>query len=446
MRIGVIGAGFAGLTAQWMLRNFCVPVDIQLTLLSHREVAKRPLEIGDHKVDIPLRLSNFQRWPNFCKLAELLGAEKNAVDCSLSFGSQLSRFAFQFSLHSIFASQVLASIWQPGKRQLIQEAASFRSAVDNFRCESTTSCETFVEFLNRHSISDNFRQTILYPILTSTVCTCSSEALDNYPSRVLVDAIERITAGMLADQRGLSKLRLGVADLESRLLASLRSIRSPVHVKAVKRTGDEVVVSFYEKQGGNVSETFDHVVIATQANQARPMIGSELRNEHEMLSCFDYEDVRVVVHSDADLMPKNRKHWAAFNFINSDQSHAPESMCSVWVNRMAPELKLGEDLFQTINPIIEPDPAKVHRTADLQRPTVTRNSFRGWRMIDEMNAEPDRRIWFAGSYASYGVPLLESAVASAIKVVKALGAELPPEFESCSETDQLAERSGSLNC
>lgn len=41
--------------------------------------------------------------------------------------------------------------------------------------------------------------------------------------------------------------------------------------------------------------------------------------------------------------------------------------------------------------------------------------------LDALHAQPGRRIFFCGSYAAQGIPLLESAVASALRVAQALG-------------------------
>ena len=42
-----------------------------------------------------------------------------------------------------------------------------------------------------------------------------------------------------------------------------------------------------------------------------------------------------------------------------------------------------------------------------------------------LQAEPGRRVWFCGSHAQAGIPLLESAVRSASEVAARLGAPLP---------------------
>jgi predicted NAD/FAD-binding protein len=53
---------------------------------------------------------------------------------------------------------------------------------------------------------------------------------------------------------------------------------------------------------------------------------------------------------------------------------------------------------------------------------VNAGSERALIELQALHAEPDRRVWFAGSYAQAGIPLLESAARSAHAVAVRLGA------------------------
>ena len=66
-------------------------------------------------------------------------------------------------------------------------------------------------------------------------------------------------------------------------------------------------------------------------------------------------------------------------------------------------------VFQTWNPIVEPDPCLVIGEAEFERPVVNADALKGLRQLSHLHQQPDRRIWFCGSYASHGIPLLESA-------------------------------------
>ena len=57
----------------------------------------------------------------------------------------------------------------------------------------------------------------------------------------------------------------------------------------------------------------------------------------------------------------------------------------------------------------------------MERAVVTRENQKLLSDLDLLHQRPLRKVFFCGSYAASGVPLLESAVRSAIKVVGNLG-------------------------
>lgn len=75
-------------------------------------------------------------------------------------------------------------------------------------------------------------------------------------------------------------------------------------------------------------------------------------------------------------------------------------------------------------PLVESDPEKIFCERVLQRPIVNSKSLTGLKQLTELHREKGRRFWFCGSYASGGVPLLESGVTSSIAVRQALALRL----------------------
>lgn len=87
---------------------------------------------------------------------------------------------------------------------------------------------------------------------------------------------------------------------------------------------------------------------------------------------------------------------------------------------MQSALKGAPDVFQTVHPLIAPAAEKVLASARFERSVVDAASDAALDAIDRLHEERDRRVWFCGSYARAGIPLLESAVASSTRVVDAL--------------------------
>ena len=91
---------------------------------------------------------------------------------------------------------------------------------------------------------------------------------------------------------------------------------------------------------------------------------------------------------------------------------------------MQPALRDAEDLFQTVSPIARPREELLLGRALFQRPLVGDRSSTALQTLERLQREEGRRIWFCGSWAAPGIPLLESAVASAAAVSARLGSPL----------------------
>ena len=96
-------------------------------------------------------------------------------------------------------------------------------------------------------------------------------------------------------------------------------------------------------------------------------------------------------------------------------------MFSVWVNPIEPTIASNDPVFQTWNPIFEPKPEKVYKAVSMERAVVSGENQNLIKELTNLQQLPSRKVFFCGSYAAPGVPLLESAVRSAIKTVGHLG-------------------------
>lgn len=279
--------------------------------------------------------------------------------------------------------------------------------------DGVSSQVTLADYLKSKAYSQDFIYDFLYPTLASTVCTCSYESLDAYPAPVILKALLN-----LFGTQPLLKTKYGTQDVVKRLSRGIGDIRYGTAVCAVNRTRAGVQVETAQGQ----SDVFDHLIVATQANQALDFLGNSSEDECKMLRAFSYDDVPVIVHRDPALMPVKNEVWAHINLIIAQDRRA--AMCSVWMNRFNPDWQIEQPIIQTINPLFEPQPATIIAQYNLQRPVVNVHSLAGLALLQHLHKQADRRIWFCGSYGAQGVPLLESAVVSSLRVANRLSVNI----------------------
>ncbi|KAF9955734.1 hypothetical protein BGZ72_003453 [Mortierella alpina] len=121
----------------------------------------------------------------------------------------------------------------------------------------------------------------------------------------------------------------------------------------------------------------------------------------------------------------------------ASQSHN-SAMATHIMNNTASSLGSTTKFLQTTNPIFQPKPESVISSAWFERAVVNPESMKA---VDELNQHMDEqmadlldedaslkvanRVWFVGSYAYPGIPLLEGCVVSAVQVMERIVAAEP---------------------
>jgi predicted NAD/FAD-binding protein len=162
-------------------------------------------------------------------------------------------------------------------------------------------------------------------------------------------------------------------------------------------------------------------VFATQANQARRLLADASTAEARVLDAIRYTPVEVVTHRDARLMPARPRDWSPVHLMVDPGRDVPEA--TIWINAVQRALRGAPPVLQTVHPLRAPREELVLGRAQFERPVVDAGSQRALEALERLHAEAGRTVWFCGSYAQPGIPLLESAVRSAEVVVAALERE-----------------------
>ena len=416
MRIAVIGSGIAGLVCSQKLCRQQHDVVLYERLSSigidaHSLDIVNSDESGQVRADIPSRMFNSAQWPELTKLYEEVGVEATEVAASQSFS--LFESDTYLSLDGVIRpSRFFGNILDKKASVILREIRRFQNeGTDDLVNNPNIDSLSTLDYLVQKDFSPTFIYEFLFPVLSATVFTCSFTGVADYPVKVTLQILKNLTG-----RQRLFRARLGTRDVARRLLAPGVDLKLSADVKLIERLGEQVRL---EMADGS-DDLFDHLVLATQANTALQLMPSVDPREASVLGAFRYETIPIYVHTDPRMMPDNHKKWATFNMLVSKERDA--AMCSVWLNRFHAEWdQQAQPLFQTINAFESPSPSSILAHCKLQRPVVNQSSLKAWDGLDKLHQEPNRRIWFCGSYAGRGTPLLESGVTSAIEVANAIG-------------------------
>ena len=410
-KIAVIGSGMAGLAAGWLCRKAGTDVTIFEAQSSRgMDFHTQFLDGNDGRsghVDVPLRVMSPHAWPTVLKLCDILDVKTFEVDtpvaCSwLPQGTWFRSIKFQFGSREI--------PWAPLRYLIRPETYRMLSGfLQIYRAhpKSLDSDLTLEEFRKQYRVDPIFWKGLLYPLLT-TICTCDEKTIDQWPAGQILDLLQKIVFGSR-----LRRLQGGTKALAEKLGADL-TWKSGIRVEELSEKSSGTFLRSQNNEFG----PFDYVICAVQANHLN-FLPEQYHRERKILDAFPYDSGTLWVHRDERFMPENRKDWSPLHYqVKKDFS---QSMFSVWVNPIEPTIATHAPVFQTWNPIFEPEAEKTLSAVPMERAVVTRENQKLLSDLDLLHQGPLRKVFFCGSYAASGVPLLESAVRSAIKVVGYLG-------------------------
>jgi predicted NAD/FAD-binding protein len=372
----------------------------------------------DQRVDVPLRVFYPGYYPTLMRLYTALGVPSEPVSYASSFCHADGRLYFRYRnlrlgdrSYGWLAPQDL--LLGARARAIVAGLLRFhRQAVPALR-RGELDGQTIGGPVAAAGYPADFVDGLLLPAIC-TVCTCSTTQARGFPAAVIVDYLARGLA-----REAVRRALHGADDVERRLLRGIARVHCNARISAVQRSADAVQLLMDDGS----AQAFDHVVLAAQANQSRRLLRDAAADELQVLDGFRYQPVQVLSHRDPALMPPRRSDWSPVNLRLSPEHDAPES--TIWVNAVQPALRHAAPVFQTVHPQREPRPELLIGRASFERPMVDAGSQRALQGLQALHAQPARRLWFCGSYAQAGIPLLEGAVASAVAVAQRLGAGLP---------------------
>jgi predicted NAD/FAD-binding protein len=165
-------------------------------------------------------------------------------------------------------------------------------------------------------------------------------------------------------------------------------------------------------------EAFDEVILACHSDQALALLADADPVEREVLGAIRYQSNEAVLHTDASLLPRNRKAWAAWNAHVRD----PRALHGQLLHEPAAGLPGDTPLVVTLNRSEAIDPARCCAPA-LRAPGARPRRSRAQRWAE---LQGHRHTWFAGAYWGWGFH--EDGIRSARRVVDALQACAPHPY------------------
>lgn len=417
-RLAVIGTGLAGLTSAYLTKS-----KFDVTVYESQSRAGMGAHVVDYvsngiesRIDIPLRIFSPGYYHNLTALYDHIGVEMLTSDHAGAFADDNGNMTLHYgngALGSISFSYLKGkSLFSGGAWKIaLQSRRFFARAERDFAQSQKLAAISFGEYLTQIEAGKDFTNTVLLPMLSVT-CTCNYQTVKDYPADIM---LEYLTCGV--HKLGITSAAKGVDDIVPRLLHGIKLLTGTTVAK-IAQAGSDLIVETLNGQ----METYQHVIIATQAQQAASIL-SGFDDRKEKLSTIPVESSVMSVHTDKDLLPKSGVDLSPVTYHVPVQSERAE--VSVNLTKAIARLSGQKSVFQTWNPMRKIAPNRELARVNFTRPAVTLESRKAVAQLRDHNRQPDNRLWLCGSYMTEKIPLLEAAVDSAISVAEELGVTIP---------------------
>jgi predicted NAD/FAD-binding protein len=267
---------------------------------------------------------------------------------------------------------------------------------------------TLGAYLCRHGYGRAFREDHLLP-MASAIWSAPAQAMLDYPAASFIRFFDNHGLLRLQDRPQWRTVTGSSRAYVARLSRGFADrVRLGAEVVAVTRTDGNALV---RDSAGHVA-AFDHVVIATHADQALRLLGDADASERKLLGAFRYTQNTAVLHSDPALMPKRRAAWSSWNYLQRNG----QPCVSYWMNRLQ-GLDAQRPLIVTLNPDPEPDPALVIHRQVFEHPHFDLGAMEAQRRLWYLQG--NRNTWFCGAY--FGAGFHEDGLQAGLAVAEQLG-------------------------
>ena len=146
---------------------------------------------------------------------------------------------------------------------------------------------------------------------------------------------------------------------------------------------------------GNEYQDYDHVILASHADQSLELLDDPSLEESEILKKFTYVSNEAYLHRDENLMPIRKSAWSSWNSISKNEN----TCVTYWLNKLQ-NLNSEKSYFLTLNPVEAIDKNKIIKKIHFTHPYFNKDNVALQKDLHKLQGK--KRTWFCGSYFGYG--------------------------------------------
>jgi len=390
MKIAVIGSGISGLSASYYFsKNHKVDLfeqDDHFGGHSYTYDIKEENKII--AVDLGFIVFNEQTYPNLIRFFNELNVPFEKSNMSFSVSIKDTNVEYGGSgFNAIFANK--KNLLNFKFLKMINEIINFYKTAPSL-INTETSNVTLGDYLKSSKLSKYFIEYHIIPMVAA-IWSMPFQKAKEMPLKLFLNFFTN---------HGLFKLK-------NRPQWYTVSNRSRTYVKKVlEKISGEVFKNYKVSKIlrsennvriiiGNEYQDYDHVILASHADQSLELLDDPSLEESEILKKFTYVSNEAYLHRDENLMPIRKSAWSSWNSISKNEN----TCVTYWLNKLQ-NLNSEKNYFLTLNPVEAIDKNKIIKKIHFTHPYFNKDNVALQKDLNKLQGK--KRTWFCGSYFGYG--------------------------------------------
>nr|WP_315486173.1 FAD-dependent oxidoreductase [uncultured Undibacterium sp.] len=410
-KIAVIGSGISGLASAYFLQK-----KYQVTLFEakhylggHTNTVDIELEGKRQAVDTGFLVFNDKTYPNLIALFKELDVASYATD--MSFGVSLDNARLEWAgtnLDTVFAQR--KNLFSLGFLLMLKDILRFNRDAEQNLLESETSKISLGALLDMQNYNQAFRDQYLIP-MAAAIWSSSPKDILQFPASTFLRFCLNHALLQVNDRPQWRTVSGGARNYVHKIAATLTDVRLNCPVLTVKRNDQTIIIN--SAQG---NEEFDAVVFATHAPDTLRILSDANKEEHRLLSQVRYQANTAYLHTDLNLMPRNRKVWSAWNYLSAKAQSETDAqpVCVSYLLNQLQDLQIQTPVMVTLNPPEAPALEKQLARFEYDHPIFDQQAIDTQQELHRIQGQ--QRTWFAGAWTGYGFH--EDGLKSALRVLR----------------------------
>ena len=413
MKIAVIGAGISGLGCAYALSKL---KNVELTIYEggdhiggHSNTVDLTLDTSvgpvTHGIDTGFLVFNQRTYPRLLRLFHEIDAPiaKSDMSFSVSIPNQDGKNLewAGTDLNSLFAQR--ENLFNLNFLVMVKDIIRFNSLCTKLALNKKLDelNLTVGEFIKKHGFSKEFQDWYFLPMV-GAIWSCPVEQMLEFPISTMIRFCHNHGLIKITDRPQWLTVSGGSKEYVKRICEKIMSAGGNFKrfkVNSIKRLNNQVQVVTDQS-----SEIYDQVVMATHSDETLQMLADPSNDEHLILSAINYQQNRAVLHTDASVLPQEKRCWAAWNYTTNSSIEAENKRVCVnyLINKLQPlpESWNNQPIIVSLNPVIEPASETIRADIEYAHPIFDEAAINAQSNLPLIQGS--NNTWFCGAWTGYG--------------------------------------------